>query len=321
MGNCYGNAALHPTRSQLRKFRERSFDATIAGSSTDDYRLAFEERYQIGGMLGEGSDACVYEAVDRETHCRVAVKVTLLNIPEHEEKREGLRRRFHSETSILASLRHRNVVRLLDSYECDERLVMVLECAKGGTLFDVLCESSGLDESHARSIMVTLAEAIRYLHKNDIVHRDLKPENILFRSKDGRINDVVIADFGFATHCANDNSLKEVLGTLEYIAPEILRLQSYGKGADVWALGVILYNLLSGLYPFYHSDRAELCRRIIDGSFSFSDHEVWDSISPNAKDLITKALMVDPSQRICIEDFLQHPWMLCYDEDVIELSL
>ena len=323
MGNCTCTAARRPHLNEdLLKIRRKGSATTVAGSSSDDLHFAFQERYQSGAFLGEGGDSCVYEAVDRETLQRVAMKVTLLNTPDHEEKREVLRQRFRNEVDILGSLRHRNIVRLLDSHDFGDRLVMVLECARGGSMFDELCESRGVEEVLARNIMITLAEAIRYLHQNDIVHRDLKPENILFRGKNGRIDDLLIVDFGFAARCSTENDLSDVMGTLEYIAPEILRMKPYGRAVDVWALGVIMFNLLSGQYPFYHPDRAELCRKIVKGAFTFKDHDVWRDVSPIAKDLIEKTLVVDPDERITINDFLQHPWVLSRDDSrVIQLSI
>lgn len=323
MGNCIGTAVHRTHRNdELLKIHRRVSETTVAGSIADDFHFAFQERYQSGSFLGEGGDSCVYEAVDRETLQRVAMKVTLLNTPDHEEKSEVLRQRFRNEVTILCTLRHRNIVRLFDSHDFGDRLVMVLECARGGSLFDELCESRGIEERLARNVVVALAEAIRYLHQHNIVHRDLKPENILFRSKNGRIDDLLIVDFGFAAHCSTANGLSDVLGTLEYIAPEILRMKPYGKGVDMWALGVIMFNILSGQYPFYHPDRTELCRKIMKGVFTFKDHDVWRDVSSMAKDLIDKTLVIDPHQRITINDFLQHPWILSHDDSrVIQLSI
>ena len=322
MGNCSPAAHRHQRNQEVLKIHRRVSEPTVTGSSTDDHHFAFQERYQSGGFLGEGSDSCVYEAVDRETLRHVAMKVTMLNTPEHEVKREVLRQRFRNETAILSSIRHRNIVRLLDNHDFGDRMVMVLEYARGGSLFDKLCESRGIGEALARKVVVSLAEAICYLHQHGIVHRDLKPENILFRGNNGKLDDLLIVDFGYATHCSTESGLHDLMGTLEYIAPEILRMKPYGKGVDVWALGVIMYNLLSGQYPFFHPDRAELCRKIIKGQFSFDDHDVWRDVSPIAKDLITRTLVVNPLQRITIGEFLKHPWLLNHDDNnVIQLSL
>jgi serine/threonine protein kinase len=148
-------------------------------------------------------------------------------------------------------------------------------------------------------------------------NRDLKPENILLMSKEDDTG-IKIADFGFAARIGS-GSVKQQAGTPGYVSPEVLERKAHGKPVDMWAMGVVLYMLLAGYPPFYQADEdpRAMYRRILTGNYQFHP-EYWSAVSPEAKDLITGLLTVDPTARLTVDQVLAHPWLKKSKE---ELSL
>jgi len=142
------------------------------------------------------------------------------------------------------------------------------------------------------------------------VHRDIKPENLLLSDKSAGAT-IKLADFGFATTCLSDSALSDLLGTPEYMAPELVALRDveggYGKSVDIWALGVVLYILLSGIHPFQIEDEEQMLANIQAGKWKWLGRN-WDKVSDEAKDLITKMLDSNPKTRPTVKECLAHPW-------------
>lgn len=157
--------------------------------------------------------------------------------------------------------------------------------------------------------MRQLLEAVKFIHEKNIVHRDLKPENILL---DDDMN-VKLTDFGLATMLEDNQELTDLCGTPGYLAPEVLNVSmnetapGYRKEVDMWAVGVIMYTLLSGSPPFWHRKQIYMLRAIMEGKYQFNSSE-WDDVSNIPKDLISKLLVVDPKKRLTADDALQHPF-------------
>jgi len=156
-----------------------------------------------------------------------------------------------------------------------------------------------------------LLNGVYYLHEHDIVHRDLKPENILLDSR----GNVKISDFGLARF--DTTQMQSLCGTPQYVAPEVIRLGfgvvspengGYGKGVDMWSLGVSLYHMLTSQLPFLEKDRNILFKKIEQGCYSFPS-ELWIGISEEAKDLVRRLLDINPKSRITAEQALCHPWI------------
>ena len=157
-------------------------------------------------------------------------------------------------------------------------------------------------------IIYQIAQGVNYLHKFGIVHRDLKPDNIMIIPKTGD-NDIIIKimDFGFSKIVSNEEKLMEGFGTLYYAAPELIQNLPYNLEIDVWSLGVIIYYIFTGCYPFKGKTEDDIEENILEENVEFKDGE-WEVISDNVKDLITKCLEKNPDERINIDEFNKHPW-------------
>ncbi|VDP57772.1 unnamed protein product [Schistosoma mattheei] len=156
--------------------------------------------------------------------------------------------------------------------------------------------------------MQQIIESVNYCHQNNIVHRDLKPENLLLASK-SKGAAVKLADFGLAIEVQGDQpAWFGFAGTPGYLSPEVLRKEPYGKAVDVWACGVILYILLVGYPPFWDEDQNRLYSQIKSGAYDYPSPE-WDTVTPEAKNLINLMLTVSPARRITAAEALKHPWI------------
>jgi serine/threonine-protein kinase len=209
--------------------------------------------YRIERLLGEGGMGKVYEAEERLSGRRVALKVLRPELA----RSEPARRLFENEMSILARLDHPNVVRCLACTEIDGELVMALELLEGRTLRQLLAADDALDWQRALAIVKQIASALAAAHEHEppIVHRDLKPENVMILD-DGTIK---VTDFGIAkVLAAIGNATTHSVGTLQYMSPEQIDAGPIDARSDLYALGLVLYELLTGRPPFESSSPREL---------------------------------------------------------------
>ena len=288
-------------------------------TTTNESSRRLEKYYDLRDVLGSGTCGEVRRAIHHKTGLQVAVKI--IPIDERNQSRKALLGRYnqiHAEASILKSLNHPYIVQLLDVfYHPGKAIYLLMELLGGGDLFDRIVEKSRYSEMDSRRIMRRLLSAVFYLHEEcDIVHRDLKPENILCVS---RTNDIFVklSDFGLAKSITEDG-LKTFCGTPQYFAPEVLKRRNtiagigrYGKEADMWSLGIILYILLCGAPPF---DSSLGLDAVAQAKIRFSG-TLWKGISKEAIDLIRKLLVVDPSKRIDVVSACKHVWILTEDGD------
>lgn len=271
------------------------------------------ERYQFGKVLGEGGFGVVKECISVADGSRVAIKI--INRSKLDTDDEAS---IFQEARILQNLNQSNIVKMFDFYEEPANFYMVLECIEGGELFDRIVKKTVYTEKEARDLVVILLNAIKYMHDQNIVHRDLKPENLLLTSEDDDA-DIKVVDFGFAIE-AHGFSIEQQCGTPGYIAPEILENHKYGKPVDMWAFGVILYILLGGYPPFHDNDQKKLFKKILRGAYQFHP-EYWTEISSEAKDLIRGLLILDPQNRLTVDQALNHPWVRASDSALMAKKL
>ncbi|NXX51845.1 DCLK3 kinase, partial [Tricholaema leucomelas] len=265
-------------------------------------RAEVEKYYEIGRTIGDGNFAVVKEC----RHCG-SDQIYAMKIVD-KSKLKGKEDMMESEILIIRSLSHPNIVSLIEVYETEAEIYLILEYVPGGDLFDAIIESVKFTEHDAAVMITDLCEALVYIHSKNIVHRDLKPENLLVQHNADKSTTLKLADFGLAKLVTKP--IFTVCGTPTYVAPEILAEKGYGLEVDMWAAGVILYILLCGFPPFrsQERDQEELFQIIQLGHYEFLS-PYWDNISAAAKDLITRLLIVDPQKRYTARQVLQHPWI------------
>jgi calcium-dependent protein kinase len=209
------------------------------------------------------------------------------------------------EVEILAKLSHPNIMSVYEFYHDNSNFYIVSEYCSGGELFDCITEKGSFNEIDAAKIMKQIISAICYSHDNNIVHRDLKPENILLDDKSNKYI-LKIIDWGGARYFSNNKKMSSISGTPYYIAPEVLN-EIYDEKCDIWSCGVILYILLCGYPPFNGDSDNDIMKAVKKGKFSFPSED-WNTVSKEAKDLITHMLTIDTKKRYSAKDSLAHSW-------------
>lgn len=240
--------------------------------------------YRLDARLGQGGMGTVFRAVHRQIGRVVALKV--LRDP-------GLAPRFLNEARIQAGLRHPNVATLYDYFECDGRACIVMELIEGETLADRLLRGP-LPWPEAAAVLRPVVEAVAYLHTHGVIHRDLKSHNVKV-TPGGR---VTLLDFGIAKEldARGLTTGGAVPGTPEYLSPEQVRGQTPDARSDVWALGVLLYELLTGDVPFQAPSTFNLFERIARGEYAPPSARVR-SVPPEADAVVARCLRPDPAAR------------------------
>ncbi|KAM9737704.1 serine/threonine-protein kinase DCLK3 isoform 1-T1 [Menidia menidia] len=263
-----------------------------------------ERRYEIGRVVGDGNFAVVRECRRRGGGGGKSLAMKIVQ----RSRLAGREHMMQNELSLLGSLSHPRVVRLLEHHHTHTHSYLLMELVAGGDLFDAISRSGRFSEAEAGLMVSDVSEALSYIHGRSIVHRDLKPENLLIEPAAGGILRLKLGDFGLAMVVTEP--VFTICGTPTYVAPEILCETGYGVAVDVWALGVILYILLCGFPPFRSRDRdqEELFKLIKQAQLHFPS-PYWDSISEEARELVTCLLQPDPSLRITAEKTLLHQWV------------
>ncbi|KDP27185.1 hypothetical protein JCGZ_19884 [Jatropha curcas] len=256
----------------------------------------FLPNYKLGKTLGIGSFGKVKIAEHALTGHKVAIKILNRRKIKNMEMEEKVRR----EIKILRLFMHPHIIRLYEVIETPTDIYVVMEYVKSGELFDYIVEKGRLQEDEARNFFQQIISGVEYCHRNMVVHRDLKPENLLLDSK----CNVKIADFGLSNIMRDGHFLKTSCGSPNYAAPEVISGKLYaGPEVDVWSCGVILYALLCGTLPFDDENIPNLFKKIKGGIYTLPSH-----LSPGARDLIPRMLVVDPMKRMTIPEIRQHPW-------------
>ena len=294
----------------------------------------FYDQYTVGAVLGSGKYSVVKQCTKKLTSEQFAVKII--------DKRQMIEIRFlKRELEIMYGLRHDGVVRLLELFESNDCVFLVMEMC-GQELFEFIDRNGPLAESVTRPLIRKLVRTVAYLHAECIVHRDIKPENILLPPCSQDVSDIKLSDFGIARKLegnGHDNvltpheSLSEVAnlldapgtnasglpsstdmvrnrmarahtkcGTRDYIAPEVMSGKGYGTEADLWSVGVVTYVLASGCAPVF-LPTVEGVKKVF-----FAD-EAWSGASDDLKRFIEALLVRNPEKRITAADALEHPWL------------
>ncbi|XP_040385273.1 serine/threonine-protein kinase TIO [Oryza brachyantha] len=253
------------------------------------------EDYHVIELVGEGSFGKVYKGRRKYTRQTVAMKFIL----KHGKTDKDIHN-LRQEIEILRKLKHENIIEMIDSFETPQEFCVVTEFAQG-ELFEVLEDDKCLPEEQVQAIAKQLVKALHYLHSNRIIHRDMKPQNILI----GKGSVVKLCDFGFArAMSANTVVLRSIKGTPLYMAPELVREQPYNHTADLWSLGVILYELFVGQPPFYTNSVYALIRHIVKDPVKYPEN-----MTTHFKNFLKGLLNKSPQSRLTWPALLEHPFV------------
>jgi protein-serine/threonine kinase len=252
-------------------------------------------------LIGKGSYGKVFLVQKKDDQKIYAMKIL--------KKKAMIKRNqvnhIKTERKIMELIDHPFIVKLIYAFQTAQKLYMVMDYCPGGELFYHIQRVERFNEEAVKFYGAQLVLALDHLHKNNIIYRDLKPENVLI-NKDGYIK---LTDFGLSKENISDNvSAKSFCGTPEYLAPEIIEGKGHGQAVDWWSLGSILYEMLTGLPPFYSKDREKLFQTIKTGEVKF-----YKFLSKEAVDLLTKLFIKDPEKRLGsgptgLQDIESHPF-------------
>ncbi len=302
---------------QSEAVRTRSSSITSkfspARSMYDDaISLALKGKYKVERELGRGSFATVVKATTLDSHEPVAIKMIAKRQFAMNDPYRWVQQL--NEVDILKKLSgHPRIVHYIGSFmsKDDSYLFIVTEFIAGGELFDHLLSFGAYPEEKAKLLIWNILDALSFIHDKGFVHRDLKPENILLTRNDKYCTDCKLIDFGVTKEECGGRAT--FCGSMTYVAPEVLKRKDtilgngkYTKSVDIWSLGVCTYIVLTVIPPFDDQDDSFM-HNVIDDVLAFQGKE-WQSISPVAKDFITKCLQVSESKRINVHDALKHPW-------------
>ncbi|XP_075735863.1 calcium/calmodulin-dependent protein kinase II isoform X17 [Rhipicephalus microplus] len=269
----------------------------------------FSDNYELKEELGKGAFSIVRRCVQKSTGLEFAAKII-------NTKKLSSRdfQKLEREARICRKLNHPNIVRLHDSIQEEGYHYLIFDLVTGGELFEDIVAREYYSEADASHCIQQILESVNHCHQNNVVHRDLKPENLLLASK-AKGAAVKLADFGLAIEVQGEQQAwYGFAGTPGYLSPEVLKKDPYGKPVDIWACGVILYILLVGYPPFWDEDQHRLYAQIKAGAYDYPSPE-WDTVTPEAKNLINSMLTVNPAKRITAAEALKHPW-ICQRERV-----
>ncbi|TRY60882.1 hypothetical protein DNTS_035148 [Danionella cerebrum] len=272
------------------------------------HKHSLRRRFELLETLGTGTYGKVKRAVERRSGDMVAIKTIRKEKIRNDLDRAHIRR----EIEITSSLLHPNIIRLYEVFESRERIVMVLEYAGGGELYDYIQLKHRLSEDEARHYFRQITAAVHYCHQNGVVHRDLKLENVLL---DNNFN-VKLADFGLSNRFIRGQHLDTFCGSPLYASPEIINgLPYHGPEVDCWSLGVLLYALVHGSMPFDGSSYSILKEQISQGQYKTPD------LDSEAYSLIKWMLTVKVEERATVEDITNHWWLNLSSPELPEANI
>ncbi|XP_029385103.1 serine/threonine-protein kinase 17A [Echeneis naucrates] len=268
----------------------------------------FTDHYTIlpGKELGRGKFAVVRKCVEKCTGHEYAAKFM-----RKRRKGQDCRMEIIHEIAVLElSTVSSRVVNLHQVYEMASEMVLVLEFAAGGEIFNQCVadrEEDAFSEDDVKRLMRQILEGVSFLHQNNIVHLDLKPQNILLTSS-SPLGDIKIVDFGLSRMVCSHQELREIMGTPEYVAPEILNYEPISIATDMWSIGVLAYVMLTGISPFLGENKQETFLNISQLSVSYTEEEL-QQLDQTALSFIQMLLRKQPQDRATAEQCLKHPWL------------
>lgn len=253
--------------------------------------------YELVDVVGRGSFSVVYKALNQKKTAFVAIKVIMKKHITTSGDSDHLEREIH----VMDSIHHPNVLALLEHFEDDDYFYLVMEFCDGGSLFDHIRKGVKIREPQAATLFRQIADAVLFCHSQKVAHRDLKPQNILI----SEFPEIKISDFGLCGHITDEVKMSTFCGSPCYAAPECLSHTPYdGRQADIWSLGVILYEIVTCQHPWNVENTPQMIQQILKGQFTIPFY-----ITTACSELIRGMLKVNPEERMTLDDVLMHPWM------------
>ncbi|KAK2869724.1 hypothetical protein QQF64_022396 [Cirrhinus molitorella] len=267
----------------------------------------FTDHYDVipGKELGRGKFAVVRKCVKKSTGKAFAAKYM-----RKRRKGQDCRTEIIHEIAVLElAAACPRVVNLHEVYETASEMVLVLEYAAGGEIFNqcVADRDEAFKEEDVKRLMRQILEGVSFLHRNNVVHLDLKPQNILLTSE-SPLGDIKVVDFGLSRLVSSSQEIREIMGTPEYVAPEILNYEPISTATDMWSIGVLAYVMLTGISPFLGDDKQETFLNISQINVSYTEEEL-EHLDTAAIHFIKSLLIKEPESRSTAEDCLKHQWL------------
>jgi calcium-dependent protein kinase len=303
---CCNRTNIKPNDKKKDQFKQRRSSILLENfSKITDYR----KKYEYINIIGNGGFGKVRLFKDR--NCQ-DMKYAIKTVKKDFLNMHGIESLI-KEVEILTGLDHPNIVKYFETYEDDHYLHIVMEFIPGDNLWKVITnrKHNSFGEKDAAEILTCIFQSVYFLHQHEIVHRDIKPENILF-SLSGDYQSLKLIDFGLSTPLSTTKQ-KYRVGSPYYMSPEMLK-GDYQYASDAWSIGVILYVMMTGKYPFNGKDQNEVFEKIRKGVY---DVKLLDKskASPEVQDLIKQLLVQDASKRLSLIDALHHPWIIKHKEN------
>ncbi|KAK9953687.1 hypothetical protein ABG768_017664 [Culter alburnus] len=276
----------------------------------------FTDRYDVipGRELGRGKFAVVRKCVEKSTGKEFAAKYM-----RKRRKGQDCRTEIIHEIAVLElAAACPRVVNLHEVYEMASEMVLVLEYAAGGEIFNqcVAERDEAFKEEDVKRLMRQILEGVAFLHRSNVVHLDLKPQNILLTSE-SPLGDIKVVDFGLSRLVSSSHEIREIMGTPEYVAPEVLNYEPISTATDMWSIGVLAYVMLTGISPFLGDDKQETFLNISQINVSYTEEEL-EQLDGAAVHFIKSLLIKEPESRASAEDCLKHQWLQPRQEIVSE---
>jgi aurora kinase, other len=273
-----------------------SLEGSLQSLKQKPARMWSLKDFEIGRPLGRGKFGDVYLAREKKSKFIVAIKA----IKKSQLQKAGVEHQLRREIEIQSHLRQKNILRMYGYFFDEKRIYLVLEFSPGGELYKQLTSRGRFSEATTARYILDLARAFGYCHAKHVIHRDIKPENLLI----GQNGNIKIADFGWSVH-APTSRRTTLCGTLDYLPPEMVEGREHDATADVWSLGVLMYEFLVGNPPFEAEGYRATYRRISSVDLRFPP-----TVTPMARDLISRFLVKEQAKRIKLEDVPKHPWII-----------
>lgn len=275
----------------------------------------FSDVYEVSAEIGRGKFAVVKRCTHKASGTEYAAKFLKKRRKGKDCKKDVL----HEIRMLELTISHPHIISLVEVYETINDLIIITNFAKGGELFEYINEEGQLEEKVTLRLMHQILDGISFLHKNNIAHLDVKPQNILLTESLPR-GDIKLCDFGLARFVNCGHDILEIIGTPDYVAPEVLDYNPLNSACDMWSVGVLTYVMLTGCSPFAGDTTQETYLNISQVNLDFPE-ELFEKISKEAIDFIGSLLLKNPPDRMTARQSLDHAWLQKKDPVIPEVSI